>query len=450
DYYDLEDISNRLRSSMREPHVEQLVLSELQLEPCVIQALVNLLKTRDGEGDAWEAVFLEFCRGDVETAIREILALDNVKKLEIATGMSDRTAMQALSTAPRTYQTLQQLSLFTHIDEQAIEWLSEGFLRNAGISTLCFVKCTFLEGSTEPLARFLRSTQTIEVLRIDRCIMQDTDGNLGTILDSLAGHTSLNDLFIGGPLCEQSYLAISKLLTHNRLMFKLSLQNRSDLASSGRPSVCQDPTIQWMEDPLSSNSTLKILDLSQRCLNDDGMKVLCKALCSDASRLEEIRLHENHIGNIGAQHFASSIPSMTSSLRRILLHRNPFGEPGAKALLAAVRESCAVRELTIPSMGRSSLMTKYQRLISYETMLSCGGKHLLKGTIQNNLDSSLPAGLWPLIFERAGQQMSTPYSERQLSGSDAWKLTQQADLVFYLMKGAAESIFPRKRPDETS
>jgi hypothetical protein len=135
---------------------------------------------------------------------------------------------------------------------------------------------------------------------------------------------------------------------------------------------------------------------------------------------------------------------MTSSLRRIFLHRNRFDEIGAEALLQAVRQSCAVRELTIPSMGRSALMTKYQRLISYETMLNCGGKHLLQGTVQNSRKACLAPGLWPFVFDRAGQQMTTLYSERQLSGSDAWRLTQQADLIFYLMKGAAECIFPRE------
>jgi hypothetical protein len=441
DYYELEDIQNRLRSSMREPHVEQLVLSELQLEPSVIQALVDLLKTRDGNIDTWEAVFLEFCRGDVEAAIREILVLNNVKKLEIATGISHRTALQAFATTPN--QILQELSLFSHIDSQVIEWLSQGFLCITGISILRFVKCTFLEGSIQPLASFLRSTLSIEVLSFDRCIIQDTNGSLGTILDSLAGHSSLEELFIGGPLCEQSHLAISKLLTHNSFMTKLSLQNRADLATS-TANVCQESHIEWIEESLSFNSTLKILDLSQRCLDDESMKILSNALCSDSSRIEEIRLHENHIGNEGVRHFASCIPNMTSSLRRIFLHRNRFDEIGAEALLQAVRQSCAVRELTIPSMGRSALMTKYQRLISYETMLNCGGKHLLQGTVQNSRKACLAPGLWPFVFDRAGQQMTTLYSERQLSGSDAWRLTQQADLIFYLMKGAAECIFPRE------
>ncbi|KAL3924795.1 MAG: hypothetical protein SGILL_000824 [Bacillariaceae sp.] len=431
---------------MREPHVEQLVLSELNLEPCVIQALVDLLKTREGDEDTWEAVFLEFCRGDVEAAVREVLALNNVKKLEIATGLSQRTALQALAAStPGNNQTLQELSLFTHIDEEIVEWLSQGFLCNTGISKLRFVKCTFMEGAVEPLANFLRQTQSIEVLSIDRCIIQGTDENLGTMLDSLAGHASLRELFVGGPLCEQSQLAISKLLTDNRLISKLSLQNRADLASSNA-SACQDSSITWIEAPLSSNATLKILDLSQRCLDDESMKSLSTALCSETSRLEEIRLHENHIGNAGVQYFASRIPHVNGSLRRIFLHRNRFDEKGAEALLEAVRQNCNIRELTIPSMGRSTLMTKYQRLISYETMLNCGGKHLLKGTAQNGLGIGLTTGLWPFIFERAGQQMTTPYSERQLSGSDTWRRTQQADLIFYLMRGAAESIFSRKEP----
>ena len=200
-----------------------------------------------------------------------------------------------------------------------------------------------------------------------------------------------------------------------------------------------------MQAPLSSNSTLKVLDLSQRCLDDESMKMLSTALCSEISTLEELRLHENHIGNEGAQHFASHIPLMNGSLKRIFMHRNRFDEKGAKALLEAVRQNCAIRDLTIPSMGRTTLMTKYQRLISYETMLNSGGKHLLKGSDPNDHGAKLTPGLWPYIFERAGRHMTTPYSERQLSGSDAWRRTQQADLIFYLMKGAADIFEPDSR-----
>jgi hypothetical protein len=436
DYYEIEHVANRLRSSIREPHVEQIVLSEIQLEPAVVQAFADLLSSRNAD-DGWEAVFLEFCGGRLEDAIRTVLNLNNVKKLEIAAGMSQRTALRALAAGQEINDTLQELSLFSAIDEEVVGWLTQCFTHNTRLSTLRFTKCTLTESSTDPLAAFLKSIEHIEILRIDRCILDGMDRALGTILESIVGHPTLKELSIGGSLGEDSQAALSTLLTHNRLT-KLCLQNRNAFAASGVNAYRND--IQWMAAPLAANTSLMVLDLSQRCLDDESLSVLSEALCNGSSRLEELRLHENHISNNGIEIFALSIRSLTSSLKRIFLHRNRFDEAGAEALLKALRQSYSIRELTIPCMGRSSLMTKYQRLINYETMLICGGKHLLKDTVVNSNEKKLPASLWPLVFERAGRLHWTPYCEYQMTGAAKWKSTQQADLLFYLLRGSTGSI----------
>lgn len=443
DYYEIEDIENRLKSSMREPHVEQLVLSELQLEPSVIQALTDLLKTRGTDDDCWEAVFLEFCGGDLEGAIRAVLSMGNVKKLEIAAGSSQKTALRALAIHPaantnNNNQMLQELSLFSAIDEEVVDWLTQCFAHNSRLTTLRLTKCTLANSAVETMARFLTSNESIQVLHIDRCMLDGANGALGTLLNSLVKHPTLRELSIGGSLCEESHSALSKLLTHNRLT-KLCLQNRTAIATSSDNGPLDD--IRWIAAPLVANTSLKVLDLSQRCLDDISLSILSEALSTGATILEELRLHENHIGNAGIETFASCMPTMTSSLRRIFLHRNRFDESGAEFLLDAIRKSYSIRELTIPSMGRSSLMTKYQRMISYETMLNCGGKYLLKDTVRNN---KLPSSLWPLVFERAGRLHWTPYCEYQMTGAETWKRTQQADLIFYLLRGVAESVLSRE------
>ena len=70
DYYDAEseeELVNRLKSSMREPHVEQLVLSEIVFDPPVVQALIDLLKIKTDQ--YWEAVYIEFCRGQIDLTV---------------------------------------------------------------------------------------------------------------------------------------------------------------------------------------------------------------------------------------------------------------------------------------------------------------------------------------------------------------------------------------------
>lgn len=447
DYYEIEDIENRLKSSMREPHVEQLVLSEIQLEPPVVQAMVDLLTTREVD-DSWEAVFLEFCRGDLGEAIRAVLRLNNVKKLEVATGISQRAALQALTSVTETgNDTLQELSLFSVIDGEVATWLALCFRQNTRLTTLRLVKCTLEESSIDALAAFLTATAQLQVLSLDRCILHRTDASMGTLLSALVEHPSLKELSLEASLCQESQVALSRLLTHNRLT-RLSLQNRNAVSSGSDWNFRND--IQWITDPISTNTSLKVLDLSQRCLDDASLRVLSEALRNGTSPLEELRLHENHIGNEGVEAFASCIPTLTRSLRRIFLHRNRFDELGAEALLKAIRKSFSIRELTIPSMGRGSSMTKLQRLISYETMLNCGGKHLLKDTVRDSKTKMLlPPSLWPLVFERAGRLHWTPYSEDQMAGAHKWKRMQQADLIFYLLRGVAGFVLSTTETSET-
>jgi hypothetical protein len=273
-------------------------------------------------------------------------------------------------------------------------------------------------------------------------------GGFGTILDAIVGHEDLKELFIGGHLCNESQQAVSKLLTYNNLT-KISLQNRNAISTSSS-STYRD-NIQWISSPLAMNKSLKILDLSQRCLDDSGLQVLANALChNNSGTLQEIRLHDNRIGNHGVQIFASVVSQMTKSLHRIFLHRNRFDEIGAEALLEATRNTCNIQELTIPSMGRNLSMTKYQQRISYQTMLNSGGRHVLRQINTNDDAKKLRRSLWPLIFERAGKNHWTPYCEYQMLSLKKWKWAQQSDLIFYLLKGAAGDIISGRKPATTT
>jgi hypothetical protein len=80
-------------------------------------------------------------------------------------------------------------------------------------------------------------------------------------------------------------------------------------------------------------------------------------------------------------------------------------------------------------MGRNMKMSKYQRLISYETCLNSGGKKALK-------ISGFPPNLWSLVLERSGRHLWTPYCEFQMQSLEKWKDMQQADVIFHLIQGA--------------
>ena len=359
--------------------------------------------------------------------------------------------IQALSNGLQHNHTLQELSLFTVLDKEVVDCLEQGLSTNTSIVKLRFIKCTIRSDAVQSLARVLQMKQNLQLLCFDRCVVDTAStntGGFGTILNAIVGHEDLKELFIGGHLCTDSQKAISKLLTSNNLT-KISLQNRNAISTSSSSTYRDD--IQWISTPLSMNKSLQILDLSQRCLDDSGLELLAKALCrNNGCTLQEIRLHENRIGNHGVQIFASMMSQMTKSLQRIFMHRNRFDEIGAEALLEATRNTCNIQELTIPSMGRSISMTKYQQRISYQTMLNSGGKHVLRQINTNDDSKKLRRSLWPLIFERGGKNHWTPYCEYQMLSLEKWKRAQQSDLIFYLLKGAAGDIISGQKSATTT
>ena len=414
DDYNPYECVNRLQSAMQHPNLDQLVLSEIEMDANVIKSLLDLLRS----GRKWEALYIHFCNGDLATAIQSILALTNVCRIEIAGNLTFQ-CIGTLSTALTQNSSLVELALLVKLNQDNIHILIEGLVQSQGLRTLKFIKSTLEPGSIGPLQHFLKGSHRLEGIHFDRCIVADND--IATLVNALQDHSILTDLYIGADLCNFSLQhAISNMLSHNRLR-QLSLRNSLQRA--------QDVSINtaWLVPTLQINRSLKILDLSENCIDDAAFKYLVEALGTN-SYLEEVRLHENRISNIGAKLFGDKLPAM-KGLKRIFLHRNRFDEVGAQAILNGIRQNDEVEELTIPTMGRNMKMSKYQRLISYQTCLNSGGKRVLK-------DRSFPSNLWPHVFQRPGQHLWTPYCEYQMQSTEKWKDMQQADVIFHFIQGA--------------
>jgi hypothetical protein len=414
DDYNPYECVKRLRSAMQHPDLDQLVLSEIEMDANVIKSLLDLLRS----GRKWEAIYVHFCNGDLASAIKSILALSNVCKIEIAGNLTFQ-CIETLSTALMQNSSLVELALLVKLNQDNVNILIEGVVQSQGLRTLKFIKSTLEAGSIGPLEDFLKCDHRLEGIHFDRCIVADND--IATLVDALQDHTSLTELYIGADLCNLSLQrAISNMLSRNRLR-ELSLRNSLHRA--------QDVSINtaWIVPTLLVNNSLKILDLSENSIDDAAFECLFQVFCAN-SCLEEVRLHENRISNIGATLLGERLPAM-KGIKRIFLHRNRFDEVGAQAILDGMWQNDKIEELTIPTMGRNMKMSKYQRLISYQTCLNSGGKKVLK-------DRSFPLNLWPHVFQRARQHLWTPYCEFQMQSTEKWKDMQQADVIFHFIQGA--------------
>jgi len=414
DYSGAECVSRLQTAQQQHPDLNQLILSELSLDPDIVKALRDLVQSKE----KWDSIYIEFCQGDLSDAISAVLSLDNVRKLEMA-GTSASRCIDVMSSLLTTKRALEELSLFVVLNGDGAASLSSSLPRSQ-VRTLRFIKSTMEESSLQPLIDYFLRDRHLQTVQFDRCSVHNNQ--ISSLLESLVRNVSLQNLEITADLCDSPVQgAITKILAQERIR-NLSLRHCIE------PSTGVPFQIDWIGSALRSNSTLTFLDMSNTYLNDSCLLTLIDFLCNNYS-VKEVRLYENHVSDAGAKAFGLSLPKMPG-VSRVFLHRNYFQEEGASALLEGVRKNHNIVELTIPTMGRNIEMFKYQRLISFETCLNSGMKKAIR-------DKGFPRGLWPLLMERCGQELWTPYSEYQMKSIENWKFMQQADSIFQgLLHGA--------------
>ncbi|KAL3942432.1 MAG: hypothetical protein SGBAC_003355, partial [Bacillariaceae sp.] len=381
----------RLRSAMRHCELQQLILSEIEIDEDVVEALVDLLKSSRRD---WEALYVEFCGGKLDQAMRSVMALDTVRRLEV-TGTLSQNCMHAISEGLRECKTLRELSLYTTLDSDNTSTLILGLDENTGLRALRLVKSTIKKDAVDELTRFFRRNRRLTAVAFDKCIASEE--GIVNLLDSLSELSTLVELSIVGVLLNSSSLsAISKLTTQNALR-KLTLQ---DYKVNG---IVMEHFFK--SGALGDNSSLRILDLSRNRLNDNSMKVLVETIRTNVT-LQEVRLEHNCITDDGAVYLGSKMHSM-KGIRRIFLHKNAINEAGLRAILEGTRRSHRVHEITVTVVARTASLSRIQVLINYETCLNAAGRHLLQ-------DREVPVGLWPRVFERSGKSLFSPYSKSQM------------------------------------
>ena len=404
------EVVGRLRSAMRQCELQYLVLSEIEIDEEVAEAIAELLKSSRRE---WEALYIEFCGGKLDHAMTSVMALDTVKRLEVA-GTLSLESVRAISEGLRQCRALMELSLFTTLDSDKTSILIDGLEGNVGLKTLKLIKSTIKKDAADLLAKFLRSDRKLKSVSLDHCIASETC--MVDLLDSLSGLSTLEELSLAGVTLSKSIVsALSKLSTQIGLE-KLSLRDNKVNGRTGMERF-------FRSGALSDNNSLRILDISRSKLDDSSLKLLIRTIQSN-SILEEVRLEDNCITDDGALFLGNEMHLM-KGIRRIFLHKNAINEAGFRAILEGTRRNHRVHEVTVTP--KSASLLSIQVLINYQTCLNAAGSHLLR-------NRELPMGLWPRVFERAGKSLFSPYSKSQMKNVRCWRKIQQTDVIFHMLR----------------
>uniref|UniRef100_A0A3B5M2F8 NACHT domain-containing protein n=1 Tax=Xiphophorus couchianus TaxID=32473 RepID=A0A3B5M2F8_9TELE len=175
-------------------------------------------------------------------------------------------------------------------------------------------ECNLTERSCEALGVLLISDSSgLKDLDLSKNILQDSGVKL-----LLAGMQS--------PLCKLQVLRESNRLSQTGLTGK-SCQELSSVISSA---FCR----------------LAVLDLSSNELQDSGVKLLCAALLRPHCCLQTVRLSQTSLTEACCEEISAVFCAQSSRLREVDLNNNDLGDSGTKCLSAGLQSSyCSVETL---------------------------------------------------------------------------------------------------------
>ncbi|XP_037862306.2 NACHT, LRR and PYD domains-containing protein 13 [Chlorocebus sabaeus] len=229
---------------------------------------------------------------------------------------------------------------------------------------LCLEKCNLSAASCQDLALFLTSIQHVTRLCLGFNQLQD-DGIKLLCVALTHPKCALERLELwfcqlGAPSCRY----MSDALLQNRSLAHLNL-SKNHLGDEGVKFLCEalghpDCNLQSLNlsgcsftregcrelaNALRHNHNVKILDLGQNDLQDDGVKLLCEALKPSHRALHTLGLAKCNVTTACCQHL-SSVLSSSKSLVNLNLLGNELDHDGVKMLCKALRKStCRLQKL---------------------------------------------------------------------------------------------------------
>nr|XP_037862306.1 NACHT, LRR and PYD domains-containing protein 13 [Chlorocebus sabaeus] len=229
---------------------------------------------------------------------------------------------------------------------------------------LCLEKCNLSAASCQDLALFLTSIQHVTRLCLGFNQLQDDGIKLlcAALTHPKCALERLELWFcqLGAPSCRY----MSDALLQNRSLAHLNL-SKNHLGDEGVKFLCEalghpDCNLQSLNlsgcsftregcrelaNALRHNHNMKILDLGQNDLQDDGVKLLCEALKPSHRALHTLGLAKCNVTTACCQHL-SSVLSSSKSLVNLNLLGNELDHDGVKMLCKALRKStCRLQKL---------------------------------------------------------------------------------------------------------
>lgn len=145
-----------------------------------------------------------------------------------------------------------------------------------------------------------------------------------------------------------------------RIVLQRALGFKSCLKMLDLNNVCiGDEGMKRVSNALAQNTTLTRLDIAFNGIGPEGAQALATAL-EHNTHIQHLDIRDNEIGDVGAQRLAVGL-AQNQSLRKLLLARNELTPQGGLSLMAAIRGN---ERLHIDFGASGSNMSRLQGVMS--------------------------------------------------------------------------------------
>jgi Ran GTPase-activating protein (RanGAP) involved in mRNA processing and transport len=193
------------------------------------------------------------------------------------------------------------------------------------------------DAGASALAAAMATSTSLRGLCVSGCGITFTGAS--SLAVAVAHSNSLTNLRISdNPIRGEGALALAApLATHGTLT--LLYASKCALGDVGAKAIAR---------ALASSKVLERLDLGDNGISDVGGKALANALLSNASSaLLNLKLRNNQLGDGSAAAFANVLVNGTTRLEELCLFENAVGDVGAVALAAALRLNSSLKRISL-------------------------------------------------------------------------------------------------------
>uniref|UniRef100_A0A8C1HA01 Si:ch211-213a13.2 n=1 Tax=Cyprinus carpio carpio TaxID=630221 RepID=A0A8C1HA01_CYPCA len=254
--------------------------------------------------------------------------------------LTDESCSAFASVLSSDSSSLKDLDLSNNnLQDPGVKLLSDGLKENCKLEKLCLSDCSITEEGYKALASALRSNPS-HLIELDLTGNDPGQSGVKELSDLLQDpNCQLKTLRFLGPAAEEACQYVTGIVGKNPLLLRelnLSEHELGDTRVNQISALLQD-----------KHCTLNTLTLNNNSITEKGFAALTSVFISNPSKLIELDLSGNKLGNSGIEKICILLKNPQCSLKKLKLSDCSITEEGYKTLTSSLKSNSNLIELDL-------------------------------------------------------------------------------------------------------